>query len=48
VVLRDKNKRIELDLSDVFSAELVERGMAVLASARSPADLLSLPFAKVV
>lgn len=48
VVLKDKKQRIELDLSDVFSSELVDRGLAVLATARSPVDLLSLPFAKAI
>jgi proteasome accessory factor A len=48
VVLRDRQRRIELDLSDVFSAEQLAQGRAVLAAAHSPADLLSLPFAKVI
>jgi len=48
VILRDKRRRIELDLSDVFSADRVAQGLAVLASARSPADLLTLPFAKAI
>jgi proteasome accessory factor A len=48
VILRDKKTRIELDLSDVFSAARVEQGRAVLAGARSPADLLVLPFAKAI
>lgn len=46
IVLRDQERRIELDLSDVFSAELIERGRAVLDAAHSPSDLLALPFAK--
>ena len=48
VVLRDRERRIELDLSDVFSAEQLAQGRAVLAAAHSPADLLSLPFAKII
>jgi Pup amidohydrolase len=48
VVMRDKQGRVELDLSDVFSAERVEQGRAVLAAAHSPADLLVLPFAKLI
>jgi proteasome accessory factor A len=48
VVLKDKGRRIELDLNNVFSVEQVEQGRAVLAAAHSPADLLSLPFAKVI
>ncbi len=48
VILKDKHRRIELDLSDVFSAEQVQQGRAVLAAAHSPVDLLSLPFAKLI
>ncbi|HTO03993.1 MAG TPA: proteasome accessory factor PafA2 family protein, partial [Opitutus sp.] len=48
VVLNDGKRRIELDLRDVFSVEQVDHGRAVLASARSPVDLLSLPFAKAI
>lgn len=48
VVLKDKKQRIHLDLSDVFSAELIEQGRAVLTAARSPSDLLVLPFAKLL
>ena len=47
VLMNDKNRRIELDLRDVFSAERIAQGREVLAAARSPSDLLSLPFAKV-
>ena len=49
VVLKDhKGRRIELDLTNVFSIEQVEQGRAVLAAAHSPADLLTLPFAKLI
>jgi Pup amidohydrolase len=48
VVMKDRGRRIELDLRDVFSVEQVEHGRAVLATARTPADLLSLPFAKLI
>ena len=48
VIFNDGKRRIELNLRDVFSIEQVERGRAALASARSPADLLSLPFAKAI
>lgn len=48
VTLKDRHQRIELDLTDVFSAEQIELGVAVLAKAHSPADLLSLPFAKLI
>lgn len=49
VVLRDPHgAHIELDLRDIFSPELVAKGRRVLAEARTPADLLSLPFAKVM
>src|SRR5690606_38163318 len=48
VILRDGERRIELDLGDVFSPEQVERGRNVLATAHSPSDLLSLPFAKLL
>ncbi len=48
VILRDGSRRIEIDLRDVFSREDVERGRTVLASARTPADLLALPFAKAL
>lgn len=47
VILKDKGIRVELDLSDVFSMEQIAQGRAAFASARSPADLLVLPFAKV-
>ncbi|MGH7943667.1 MAG: hypothetical protein ACREF9_01445, partial [Opitutaceae bacterium] len=46
VILKDRQGRVELDLTDVFSPERVEQGRAVLAAAHSPADLLVLPFAK--
>jgi proteasome accessory factor PafA2 len=48
VVLNDGGRRIELDLDDVFSPELVARGRDVIARAQNPEDLLSLPFAKRV
>jgi proteasome accessory factor A len=48
VILKDKGRRIELDLSNVFSPEQLEQGRAAFATARSPADLLSLPFAKLI
>jgi Pup amidohydrolase len=48
VILKDKRRRIELDLSDVFSGQRVSEGLAVLAAARSPVDLLALPFAKEI
>ena len=48
VVLKDQQRRIELDLSDVFTAAQVEHGRAVLAAAHTPADLLVLPCAKVI
>jgi proteasome accessory factor A len=48
VILKDGGRRIEVDLRDVFSAKLLEQGRAVFAAARSPADLLSLPFAKLI
>ncbi|MEO7599909.1 MAG: proteasome accessory factor PafA2 family protein [Opitutus sp.] len=47
VLLNDTHRRIELDLRDVFSPERIAQGREVLAAARSPADLLSLPFAKL-
>jgi proteasome accessory factor A len=48
VILKDGGRRIEVDLRDVFSAKLLEQGRAVFAAARSPEDLLSLPFAKLI
>jgi proteasome accessory factor A len=48
VVLNDAGRRIELDLGDVFSPELVAWGRDVIARAKNPEDLLSLPFAKRV
>jgi proteasome accessory factor A len=48
VVLKDKKRRIHLDLSDVFSGELIDQGRATLSAARSPSDLLVLPFAKLL
>jgi proteasome accessory factor A len=48
VILKDNGRRIELDLSDVFSPLQVNQGRAVFAAAHSPADLLSLPFAKLL
>lgn len=48
VVLKGTTSRIELDLRGVFSAEVVARGLAAIAVAQTPEDLLSLPFAKRV
>lgn len=48
VVIRDGRRRIEVDLRDLFSAEDIRRGCAAVAAARSPADLLVLPFAKAL
>lgn len=48
VILKDGHRRIELDLDDVFSAERVALGRTVLTAAHSPADLLVLPFAKLI
>jgi proteasome accessory factor A len=48
VVLRDGDRRIEVDLRDVFSAERVAAGRAAIAAAARPADLLSLGFAKTL
>jgi proteasome accessory factor A len=48
VVLRDGRLRIELDLGDVFTPDLVAAGRAALAAARRPGELLSLPFAKTL
>jgi len=47
VILTDGRKRIELDLRDVFSPEKVAAGLAAIAAAQTPADLLTLPFAKM-
>jgi hypothetical protein len=41
-------RRIHLDLSDVFSGELIKRGCEVISAARDPSDLLALPFAKLL
>ena len=46
IVLKGVTGRIELNLRSVFSAEMVARGLAAIASAQVPDDLLSLPFAK--
>jgi proteasome accessory factor PafA2 len=48
VVLKDKDRRIVVDLADVFSPEQVGRSRLVLETATSPADLLALSFAKVI
>jgi len=48
VVLKEGRQRIELDLRDIFTLEKVELGRAAIATAKSPADLLNLPFAKVI
>ncbi|MDB6092692.1 MAG: proteasome accessory factor [Verrucomicrobia bacterium] len=45
VILQDGRRRIEIDLKDVFTRERVEQGLAAIAAALTPADLLSLPFA---
>jgi proteasome accessory factor PafA2 len=47
VVLSDGNRKIELDLRDVFSLPQIVAGLVALEGARTPADLLGLPFAKV-
>jgi hypothetical protein len=46
VRLKDGKNRIEVDLRDVFSTEKVALGRAAITAARSPSDLLTLPFAK--
>jgi proteasome accessory factor A len=46
VTLKGALGRIELDLRGVFSAAQVEQGSAAIRAARSPEDLLQLPFAK--
>lgn len=46
VVLKGAQRRVELDLRDVFSLDLVNSGSAAIAAAQTPEDLLSLPFAK--
>ena len=48
VVLKGAKSRIELDLRGVFTAEAVARGLAAIATAQVPEDLLSLSFAKRV
>lgn len=48
VVLKGATSRVELDLRGVFSPEAVARGLAAIALAQSPEDLLTLPFAKRV
>jgi hypothetical protein len=48
VILKDAKGRIEIDLRDVFSLAQVAQGRAALAGAKTPADLLSLPFAKLL
>jgi hypothetical protein len=48
VILKDAKGRIEIDLRDVFTVAQVEQGRAALATAKSPADLLNLPFAKLL
>lgn len=48
VVMRGRTGRIEMDLRDVFSPELIARGRAVIAAASTPDDLLVLPFAKAL
>lgn len=46
VVFKTPRGRVELDLRGLFSPADVERGLAVIGSAHSPEDLLTLPFAK--
>ena len=46
LVLQGRHQRIEVDLRDVFTCDEVNRGLAALATATEPEDLLSLPFAK--
>jgi proteasome accessory factor A len=48
VILRDGRQRIEVDLRDVFTPARVAQGLGALAAARRPADLLALPFAKIL
>ena len=47
VILRGATHRIEVDLRDVFTRAEVELGLAALANAQVPENLLSLPFAKL-
>ena len=46
VRLKNGKTRVEIDLRDVFSPEQITLGRNALAQARTPADLLVLPFAK--
>ncbi|MEO7414482.1 MAG: proteasome accessory factor PafA2 family protein [Opitutaceae bacterium] len=46
VRLKDGKTRVEVDLRDVFTPEKIALGRAAIAEARTPADLLVLPFAK--
>jgi proteasome accessory factor A len=46
VVFKSPGGRVELDLRGLFSFADIERGLAVIEAATTPADLLTLPFAK--
>jgi proteasome accessory factor A len=48
VVIKDGRRKIELDLRDVFTAAKVVQGLQAIAAAQTPADLLTLPFAKAL
>lgn len=48
IVLTDGRRRIEIDLGDLFSPAAIGQALAAVAAARSPADLLTLPFASIL
>jgi len=48
VLISDGKRKIELDLRDVFSPDKIALGRSVIEAARTPGDLLALPFAKIL
>ena len=48
ILLKGVEKKIELDLRDLFDRELVRKSLKIIAAAQTVEDLAQLPFAKIV
>ena len=48
IMLKGAQKKIELDLRNLFDAELVRKSLKIIAAAQTVEDLAQLPFAKIV
>jgi hypothetical protein len=48
ILLKGVEKKIELDLRNLFDRELVRKSLKIIAAAQTVEDLAQLPFAKIV